>query len=198
LTSEGSNTTYLVVFLPSEGRNGRVAGPGDWPELTLIGHYAEPPMRFHVRAMDEGSAAAIASWHYDGPYSFYDLTSDEDDLNEFMDRSRWGDVLFAVDDQTGELVGFYEFTRVRDGDVVEVGLGLRPDLTGRGLGGDFIDGALEFGRRRFRPRAFRLAVAAFNERAIQVYERAGFVRTGTHTRRLGGRDVAFVDMTRDA
>ena len=61
---------------------------------------------------------------------------------------------------------------------MEIGLGLRPDLTGRGLGLDFFRAGVEFARERFRPALIVLNVAAFNERAIAVYERAGFVRTG--------------------
>jgi len=37
-------------------------------------------------------------------------------------------------------------------------------------------------------------VATFNARAIRVYERCGFVETGRHLRRLGGRDWEFADM----
>jgi len=39
-----------------------------------------------------------------------------------------------------------------------------------------------------------LAVATFNARAIRVYERCGFVETGRHVRRLGGRDWEFANM----
>ena len=39
-----------------------------------------------------------------------------------------------------------------------------------------------------------LAVAAFNARAITVYERCGFVETGRHVRRTAGADWEFVDM----
>jgi ribosomal-protein-alanine N-acetyltransferase len=151
-------------------------------------------MEFRVEEMDPGAAEVIARWRYDEPYAFYDLGGD--DLQEFMDESRWGNILFKVRDERDEVVGFLEFKRA--GDELEIGLGLRPDLTGRRLGGEFMAMGLDFARRRFRPGRFRLAVAAFNERAVRVYERAGFVRTGTHVRQLDGRDVEFIDMARDA
>ena len=69
-------------------------------------------------------------------------------------------------------------------DVAEIGLGLRPALTGRGLGAASLEAGLRFAADRFGARGFALAVAAFNRRAITVYERAGFQRSGaTSTRR---------------
>jgi ribosomal-protein-alanine N-acetyltransferase len=151
-------------------------------------------VEFRVEEMDRAAAEAISRWHYDAPYSFYDLHGDG--LQEFMDESRWGKVLFTVRDEGDDVVGFLEFTRA--GDELEIGLGLRPDLTGRRLGGRFMAVGLDFARRRYEVVRFRLAVAAFNERAVRVYERAGFVQTGTHVRHLDGRDVDFIDMARDA
>ena len=85
------------------------------------------------------------------------------------------------------------------GDAIFYGLGLRPDLIGRGLGEDFVCAGLEFARGRFGTKRFVLHVAEFNERAIRVYERAGFRKTGTKTRSFEGRgDVPFVDMELDS
>jgi [ribosomal protein S18]-alanine N-acetyltransferase len=47
---------------------------------------------------------------------------------------------------------------------MNVGLGLTPHLTGRGLGLTFLLAGLEFARRRFAPDSLRLSVATFNER----------------------------------
>jgi ribosomal-protein-alanine N-acetyltransferase len=153
-------------------------------------------MEFDIREMNRAAAERIAGWRYAGPYSFYDLAADAEDLREFMDENNWADVYFSVHDERDDVVGFFEFKHA--GDELEIGLGLRPDLTGRGFGTQFMAACLDFARRRYRTTRFRLAVAAFNERAIRVYERAGFIRTGTHIRHRNGRDIVFVDMGRDA
>src|SRR5260370_40938601 len=120
--------------------------------------------------MDRRAADAIVSWRYEPPYDFYDL-ADIDDLDEFLAESRWGVSLFGAY-ADGELVGYIDLNR--DGDGVEIGLGLRPDMTGRGHGLAFVEAILDFARERFALQRFRLKVARFNERAIRVYERAGF------------------------
>jgi RimJ/RimL family protein N-acetyltransferase len=135
------------------------------------------------RASSETFAKMVA-WRYESPYDFYD-----GDQEPPLNPERY----FAAVDDDGVLVGFYYFED--RGDVLEIGLGLRPDLTGHGLGAEFLRKGLEFGRSRYRPGKVVLNVAAFNERAIKVYERAGFRATGRHVRtfpRWG--EVEFVEM----
>lgn len=78
----------------------------------------------------------------------------------------------------------------------EVGLGLRPDLTGLGLGDAFLDAGLRFAADELGAEGYTLAVAAFNRRAIAVYERAGFVETERYAHHTNGGVHAFVRMTR--
>lgn len=164
-------------------------------------------MTFQVSSLGEDDARTILSWRYDRPYDFYNVTGDEfeDNLADMLDGSQ-----FAVKDDSGELIGFYAFGQtatVPGGhaagayaatDLLDIGLGLRPDLTGRGLGLPFIRAALEFAERTVGARGFRLSVATFNRRAIRVYERAGFVPGTTFTSATPNGDTEFLLMTRAA
>ena len=146
--------------------------------------------------MIEQEALAIASWHYEPPYSFYDWTADEDDLGELLSEEARAGKYFSAFGPEGELVGFFGFGK--EGDTVVVGLGLRPDLTGRALGLAFLEQGLEFARDAFGARRFSLWVATFNERAIRVYERAGFERRRSFDHATNGGVHPFLEMTRPA
>jgi [ribosomal protein S18]-alanine N-acetyltransferase len=134
--------------------------------------------------MAEEQFAELATYEYEPPYDFYD-----GDAEPVLNPERY----FAVLDDDGELVGHYYFEP--HGDVLDYGLGLRPGLVGRGHGLEFFRVGLEFGRSLYAPKTIQLHVAAFNVRAITVYERAGFREVSRHVRhspRFG--DVEFITM----
>jgi ribosomal-protein-alanine N-acetyltransferase len=149
-----------------------------------------------IVAMSQIDAETVAAWHYDPPYDFYDADADHRDLAELLDPRQRGSKYFAARDEDSTLVGYFGFVEA-DG-VVGVGVGLRPDLTGRGLGQPFLEAGLAFARERFSPHRFRLSVATFNGRAIPVYERAGFVPTRTFDHETNGGVFSFVEMERPA
>lgn len=147
-------------------------------------------MDFTFAPMTTEAARAIQVWRYEPPYDIYNMggeSSDEADA-EWLDlRSPY----FAAYTDAGDLVGFcccgtaslpwdVAAPAITDADgVLALGLGLRPDCTGRGLGLSFVRAVLDFVAARFQPTGFILYVLAFNRRAIAVYERAGFVATRT-------------------
>ena len=146
-------------------------------------------MEFNFVHITEVHIRSIATWKYEGIYAFYDW---DDEPEKFYGGSK---TVHAVMDDEGSLVGYFGFTS--KGSTVEIGLGLRPDHTGRGLGLEFVSAGLRFAREEYAPTIFRLEVASFNERAIRVYERAGF-QCQRNYRKTDAGDVEFVEMSRPA
>ena len=141
-------------------------------------------MRIAIAPATGDTFAEIERWRYPPPYDFYDGAADR-----VLNPERF----FEARDDAGALVGFYYYEE-KPPDL-DYGLGLRPDLTGRGLGLDFFRRGLDFAHARYRPRHVYLHVAEFNDRARIVYERAGFVVVGSHVRSLGDfGDVPFLTM----
>jgi [ribosomal protein S18]-alanine N-acetyltransferase len=150
-------------------------------------------VRFEIRPMTAADAGAIAAWHYPGEYRFYDADQDPDDLAELLDPAEWGTRYFAAD-AAGGLAGYFVFKH-RDAEV-EIGLALRPDLTGRGLGAGFLEAGLRFAAERYGAARTVVAVAAFNRRAIAVYERAGFRAVERYEHATNGGVHPFIRMER--
>jgi [ribosomal protein S18]-alanine N-acetyltransferase len=148
---------------------------------------------YRFRPMSQADAEQIARWHYPPPFDFYDAAADADDLAELLDPARRGDEYVSVEDDTGELAGFFQFKQSR-ADAIEIGLGLRPDRTGQGFGGAFLDAGLQYGRSRFESARIVLTVATFNRRAIIVYERAGFAPVRTYMHATNGGEWEFLEM----
>jgi RimJ/RimL family protein N-acetyltransferase len=135
---------------------------------------------FTLSPITEDDARAISGWCYDPPYSIYNI--DPDAANVLMDPIH---NYHSVWDEDGNIVGYFCYgvdARVRAGvelglypeDSLDLGLGMRPDLTGQGLGGRFVQAGLNLAEAKYSPDGFRLTVAAFNKRAIRVYKNCGF------------------------
>lgn len=156
---------------------------------------------YHFHPMTEEQASIIGSWQYEEPYSLYSMEGCDSSIKEMLEEEYY----YAVDNEN-ELVGYISFgdsARVpggyavgiyEDEQVIDIGLGLRPDYTGKGKGREFVTDAVNFLRKQGRGECVQLVVAAFNERAMKVYERAGFVRGISFTSKIGEQDYEFLAM----
>ncbi|MGF7236890.1 MAG: GNAT family N-acetyltransferase [Frankia sp.] len=139
-----------------------------------------------IKPADDAMFRERAGWRYPPPYDFYN-----DDGEPVKNPERF----LAVRDDNDSLLGFYYVEHA--GEALFYGLGLRPNLTGRGLGESFVRVGLDHIQARYGLRPVVLDVAAFNQRAIRVYQRVGFVEIGRHSEafdRYG--EVEFIDMER--
>ncbi len=145
--------------------------------------------------MTAADARTVAAWRYPGDYSFYDADADADDLAELLNPAEWGHRYFAADEVARhELAGLLVVKL--HGRVAEIGLGLRPGLTGLGLGESFVSACLRFAAVTLGAESYTLAVAAFNQRAITVYERAGFRKVERFEHFTNGGLHTFIRMAR--
>jgi [ribosomal protein S18]-alanine N-acetyltransferase len=139
--------------------------------------------------MTASFATDIVTWRYPAIYSCYDMITVDP---VFLVDPASG--FYALIDETG-LLGFRSFGPdgqvpggLYDSSALDTGGGLRPELTGKGLGRQAIMTGLEFGRSQFSPPAFRMTIAAFNVRAQTVVQQLGFGVVGNFKALTNGKD----------
>lgn len=126
-------------------------------------------MKYIFQPLRVREALTVAQWHYPAPYEMYDLARIPLLTSVMIHHlqapfGRMG--FYGVHASTEALVGVFSFQVVQR--TVELGLGLRPDLTGQHHGLGFVQAGMEFARAKYAPHQFRLDVAVFNQRAIRV------------------------------
>ena len=153
-----------------------------------------------IEPLSRKCALEILGWTYEPPYDLYNLRPEkaQETLRYLLDPANG---FFSIRDADGGLAAFCSFgpdAQVTGGDytqeALDVGLGMRPDLTGRGGGPRVIGEVLAFAAERFRPARFRVTIAAFNARARKAWARAGFVETAQFER--GSDGPKFVIMVK--
>ena len=146
----------------------------------------------------------ISTWRYTGELSYYNtpVLTGPDSESDAPVYEGW-----AVLEGNGAVAGFFYFGpscriptngayRFADG-WMDFGLGLRPDLCGKGCGADFVRMGLEFAREQLGARKFRLCVAAFNARARHIYEKCGFAVIGGAVNSRSGDDYFVMTLDRE-
>jgi ribosomal-protein-alanine N-acetyltransferase len=133
-----------------------------------------------VETLTEQNVRDFLHWRYDAPYDIYNLEAT--DLARatafFLDRNNG---YFALHDENNTLIGFCCFGlegQVPGGDysldALDVGIGMRPELTGWGLGYAFVGAVLTYAETTYAPRRLRATIAVFNLRSQRVFEHHGF------------------------
>lgn len=142
-----------------------------------------------IRPLTEADIRDLAAWRYPPPYDGYSIRQPVDEaVAYFLLPETQGHAI----DRDGVLAGFCTFgadARVPGGDYsgpgLDIGMGIRPSMTGRGLGAGFVEAVTAFARRQLGAGRLRVSIAAENERAMRVWSRAGFTETqrftATHT-----------------
>ncbi len=130
--------------------------------------------------MNEQLVEDILSWQYDEPYDFYNIDVTPEVIKEMLE-----DEYYVVIDHVGGLLGFfcigipaqvpndiYNYSE----EFIDIGLGMKPELTGKEYGASFFSFVLDYITHSFEGISLRLTVASFNKRAIHLYSKFGFTK----------------------
>lgn len=153
-----------------------------------------PDVLGHLTAgvLTETDARNICSWHYPPPYDVYDYA----DWDTVV-RNEWD--LSLPEKRSAEYISF----RIIDGlvafgrltstqEYVLIGVGLRPDFCGIGLGKRVMASLTALAQDRYPHQIPALEVRTFNIRAIRCYEACGFRKVKQYVRNtLTGEDTFY-------
>jgi RimJ/RimL family protein N-acetyltransferase len=156
-----------------------------------------------LTAVEKEDLPAIGRWYEDAGFArLFDATpaapksaSQLADWLEEVQKDKSG-FLFAIRPvEEDTLLGYVELDGIlwADGNAW-IGLGLgRRDNWGKGYGSEAMQLTLKFAFDELNLHRVQLSVFAYNERAIALYEKLGFVREGTYREHIQ-REGQFYDM----
>lgn len=150
---------------------------------------APPPIlrgrRVFLHPVERDSLAASVEWFADpefaegfnmrAPLSLRQAEAWLDEVQSQQGKRRWDfDVRLREDGRAVGFAGFMDVDSVNGSAELLIGIGER-DLRDQGLGTEAVEILLDFAFGELRLHRVQLRVWSFNERAIHVYERMGFV-----------------------
>lgn len=135
--------------------------------------HALTPIRLGI--LTESMAKEVCKWRYEGLYSVYNLSEWEVvvsncwELASEVARNEYFVSMLLEND----LIGFGRIQMFDD--KVSLGIGLKPDICGKGYGQKAMQLLVKEAKRRYPNTEIGLDVRKFNERAKKCYENLGFV-----------------------
>lgn len=150
-------------------------------------------MIFKFQKLSQKNALIIADeWKYEGIYAFYDMSEDIEDYKEFVNEELRNKHDFYEAKIGNELVGYFCITIIDN--MLEIGLGLKPSMCGKGIGKEFLTQILIFIKDNYTYEKLTMAVATFNKRAIKVYHACGFKDNGVYMQKTNGGIYEFLNL----
>lgn len=152
------------------------------------------------QALSEAHALTILGWEYPEPYAAYNMgPASPEEVRRLLDPARGYYGLLQKPDQLVAYLCLGADARVAgwayDDSALDLGMGLRPDLVGRGWGLECLRAALGFIGQRGSPARVRATVAVWNKRALGLCRKTRFREVaafGGFRREGGGPYVVLV------
>jgi len=152
-------------------------------------------MNIFAKEMTADFADQVIKWKYADEYSIYN--HDSSFITEYSDGMH-----FAFVDDEHNLLGYMCFgfaaqvptdeLNVYSDDCLDIGLHIKPDLNGKGLGGKFLKTCIEFADSHFNRPNLTTTIAKFNTRAQTLCKNAGFYESGAVHHKITGKEFVIL------
>jgi RimJ/RimL family protein N-acetyltransferase len=147
--------------------------------------------------MTPEDAERVGAWRYRDGWAAYDLPSARpilDALSDYHAVVAGNDLVgFCCIGEAARIAGLVEY----DG-VLDLGLGMDPNLVGEGRGPVFGNAVLRYLAHRHPGRSIRAVVQSWNRRSLRLTRRLGFEEVGDLTAVQGGKSVTYRIVVRPA
>ncbi|TWT13339.1 GNAT family N-acetyltransferase [Planomicrobium sp. CPCC 101079] len=122
----------------------------------------------------------------------YNLNEEKEKIEKTLAKGN----LFAVYEAEGEVVGYlvfkrYEYTRLNHAG--SMGMGIKDGYRNQGIGSQLIKFLIDWAKQQDGLEKICLGVVSVNERAINVYQRLGFVEEGRQRNQIKYEDGSYSD-----
>jgi ribosomal-protein-alanine N-acetyltransferase len=136
---------------------------------------------YSIQPLTPSEARQLLGWRYESPFDYYDPPFHKDAGPLIQELVKPENGFYSVRDAQHRFIGFCSFGLdgqvlggQYDSNAIDIGLGMKPELTNSGKGEAFFAAITAFALKEFATKNLRLTVADFNKRAIRVYAKSGF------------------------
>ncbi|WDV47752.1 GNAT family N-acetyltransferase [Clostridiaceae bacterium M8S5] len=143
----------------------------------------------------EKHAKTVCTWKYDKEFSVYDLPNWNISVNKNfgLTKEEIRKEQFLAFEASNELIAFGRI--VRKNGKVSIGIGIKPNFCGQGLGKTIMKSILKEAEKRYPDDVISLEVRAFNKRATKCYTGVGFKVKKEYTKNnFNGEKDQFIYM----
>lgn len=135
-------------------------------------------------------------WKYKDIYAAYNMTGDPSGMQEFISEKLRRNNYFEILDDKNQLIGYFSLEEKEDAWWLTVGM--RPEMTGKGSGTEFLQSIIDFiHEQKGIDKSLKLAVSLWNERAIYLFQKLGFYEIATRKFNTNGGKFDYMILRRD-
>jgi len=132
-----------------------------------------------IRPATDADIRDFAAWRHEAPYDVYNITGEVEGVVEYFLRPATNCHVILRDQELAAFFTYGSDAQVPGGDyttpALDIGLGVKPSLTGQGLGSSFVGAVVAYAREGAD--RLRVTIATGNPRAMRVWSALGFEET---------------------